>query len=185
MDELDKSIVALEETRKKMTVKQPGLWKPLIVIAVVLLAVAALVALSVIVVERTGITPPFEVPAIGMPEVELPGLEAPTASPTPSAGAFPLTGSYVCTVGGREYQVYEESYFYLDGDNLRVVSDGRETTVTPAGDESTENIATDFFVSAPGASCVEDSGPGGIMEDASETGVLSLGGTDYVIEAWK
>ena len=206
MDSLEKSIAELEKTRGKMKVKQPGLLKPAIVIVVALLSVAALVALAVIVVEKTGMAPAVELPPLQLPDVGnllAGGQEPGEASTQPSGGmpqptgaaspggtaaavdSFPLTGSYVCTVGGMDYMVYEETYFYIGGEDLVVVSEGKKMTVTPGGKETTVDATANFFVSAPGAVCVEDPLSGEIMEAASETGIVAFSGTEYFIEAWK
>ncbi|MFC2174493.1 hypothetical protein ACFLQ2_01355 [archaeon] len=187
MDELENSIAALEKARGQLHVKKPGHGKTIAVIAIAIIAVAALLALAALVVVQAGL-PEIGLPSI--PEIELPDMdspvieepEAPTALPV---DAFPLTGSYVCTVTGNDYHVYEESYFYLEGENLAIVGDGQKLIVTPGRRQVREAAAQDFFVFAPGVVCIEDGEPERIMEEAGETGIIAFGGTDYVVEPGK
>lgn len=98
-----------------------------------------------------------------------------------AVNAFPLEGSYVCTFHGKEYMVHDGTYFYLDGDSLVVVSDGEMTTIAPGEEPVAIQAPEDFFLSAPGASCIENPEPEKIMEEASVTGVVSFGGKEYAL----
>ena len=193
MDELEKSIAALEQTRGRLQVNRPGHGKTIAVIAIVIIMVAALVALAALVVVQVGL-PEIGLPALELPVVELPvaqadepAAEGPEVEPTPvpPVDAFPIMGSYVCTVNGNDYQVYEEAYFYIEGENLAIVGDGQKLVITPGRRQIRTIADQDFFQTAPGVACVENPVPGELMEAAGETGILSFGGTDYVVEPGK
>ncbi len=99
--------------------------------------------------------------------------------------SFPITGSYICFVEGKEYLVYEENYFFVEGEKLALVSDGQKYLYTTTSEYSQENTNPNYFVSAPGAKCRVDSIPEQIMEEASETGIVVLEGKGFIVEPGK
>jgi len=100
-------------------------------------------------------------------------------------GAFPIEGSWICSLAVKDYYVNEGTYLYEDGDDLVLVSDGMRTTITPQGGRSLRPAEHDYFVSAPGSTCWEDTKPQEIMDSEAATGVIRFAGRDYVYEPSK